>query len=84
MLDKKVNSILKYYSEKKDLNKSYEELVGTLKRRLIQEEDISRIREEHIELLKAKVERLEATINNLNTQLKIKNNRGLITRLFNL
>lgn len=84
MLDKKVNSILRYYSEKQDFNKSYEEYIDVLKRRVKQEEDINKIEKEHIELLKAKIERLEATINNLNTQLKIKNSRGIISRLLNL
>jgi uncharacterized protein YigA (DUF484 family) len=84
MLDKRVVSILKYYSTEKDLNKSYVELVETLQRRLKQEEEIVEIKTKNIELLKAKIERLEATINNLNIQLKLKDNRGFFSRLFNL
>jgi septal ring factor EnvC (AmiA/AmiB activator) len=84
MLDKKVKSILKFYSEQQDLKKSYESYIETLKRRVKQEEDINKITDDHNKLLKAKIERLEATINNLNTQLKMKSNRGFFSRLLNL
>ena len=83
MLDRKVDSILKYYSEEKDLNKSYVEYIEALKKRLQQEEDMNKIERQTIELLKAKIERLEAENNNLRTQLLIKK-RGFFSKIFNI